>query len=90
MLHAAEQRFTIQVTCACCGVQLVVVLGVQTETVPQDEERIERGVAAGEPAPLGAHSDPIRADEVLDVHLLLRDFAGTLTDLIRQPSGHHS
>ena len=34
--------------------------------------------------------EPIKSDELLDVHLLLRDFTGPLTDLIQQPSGDRS
>jgi hypothetical protein len=40
---------------------------------------------AGAPRP-----EPIKSDELLDVHLLLRGFTGRLTDLIQQPSGDRS
>src|SRR5215472_13544862 len=76
MLRHVEDRFTIQVTCAACRVQFVLILAVQgegLESMPPDEAPIERGL-------------PEDA-ELLDVHLALRDFRGPLTDLFKQPSG---
>jgi|SRR2546429_4600742 len=101
MLRHVEDRFTIQVTCAACRVQFVVILAVQgdgLDGVPAEELTIDadllegiegpgRPVAAepAEPAP-----EPIQSDEVLDVHLTLRDFQGRLPDLFKQPSpGRH-
>ena len=107
MLRHVEDRYTIQVTCAACRVQFVLILAVQgegLESLPGEETSVERGlpedadllgdaamradhatadaVTAAEPAP-----DPIGSDELLDVHLALRDFQGRLTDLFKQPSG---
>ena len=101
MLRHVEDRYTIQVTCAACRVQFVLILAVQgdgLESLPAEETSLERGlpedadllgeatrrdrVRAAEPAP-----DPIASDELLDVHLALRDFQGRLTDLFKQPSG---
>jgi hypothetical protein len=102
MLRHVEDRYTIQVTCAACRVQFVLILAVQgegLESPPAEETSLERGLpedadllgdamrgdsaeTAGGPAP-----DPIGSDELLDVHLALRDFEGRLTDLFKQPSG---
>ncbi|HSR24611.1 MAG TPA: hypothetical protein VLW53_13735 [Candidatus Eisenbacteria bacterium] len=101
MLRHVEDRYTIQVTCAACRVQFVLILAVQgegLESLPAEETSLERGLPedadllgeatrrdrapAAEPAP-----DPIGSDELLDVHLALRDFQGRLTDLFKQPSG---
>jgi len=99
MLQHVEDRYTIQVTCATCRVQFIVILAVQggegLEASPADDLAVERGLAddadlvgsasrseQAEPEP-----EPIQSDEVLDVHLLLRDYRGRLTDLFKQPSG---
>jgi hypothetical protein len=78
MLQQAGNRYTVQVTCVTCQVQFVVILEAQ-------EEVAEEAVVTA-PAPLAPEAEPIAADELLDVHLALRDFTGPLTDLIRQPS----
>jgi hypothetical protein len=100
MLRQVEDRYTVQVTCAACRVQFVVILAVQgdgLEAVPADELTLDReliedadplGQVAAEPAE--PEPEPIESDEVLDVHLTLRDFRGPLTDLFKQPSpGRH-
>ncbi len=92
MLRHVEDRYTVQVTCAACRVQFVVILAVQGEGLDKasqddlgltDEQVLvdDGRPEAGEPAP-----EPIQSDEVLDVHLVLRDFEGRLTDLLKQPS----
>jgi hypothetical protein len=94
MLRQVEDRYTVQVTCSACQVQFIVILAVQgegLEPIAQDElaldvDLTEDGepleVVAGEPA-----REPIQSDEVLDVHLLLKEFNGRLTDLFKLPSG---
>jgi hypothetical protein len=101
MLRHVEDRYTIQVTCAACHVQFVLILAVQgngLESLPVDDLTLERGLPEdadllgdamraeaaepAEPAP-----EPIGSDELLDVHLALRNFQGRLTDLFKQPSG---
>src|SRR5919202_2436835 len=94
MLRQVEDRYTVQVTCGACQVQFIVILAVQgegIEPVAQDELALDVDLSedvdllaevAGEPEP-----EPIQSDEVLDVHLLLTDFDGSLTDLFKQPSG---
>jgi hypothetical protein len=94
MLRQVEDRYTVQVTCAACQVQFIVILAVQgegIEPVAQNELALDVDLSedvdllaevAGEPEP-----EPIQSDEVLDVHLLLKDFDGRLTDLFKQPSG---
>lgn len=89
MLKQIEDRYTVQVTCASCGVQFVVILAIQGDSIEAEEEvatvadvaPVEEDV---EPAP-----EPIQLDEVLDLHLLLRDFEGSFTDLLHQPTGEH-
>ena len=97
MLRHVEDRYTVQVTCAACRVQFVVILAVQgegLETLPQDELALDRELAedaevAGPamPAATDTTREPIESDEVLDVHIVLKDFQGRLTDLFKQPSG---
>jgi hypothetical protein len=106
MLRHVEDRYTIQVTCAACRVQFVLILAVQgegLESLPADDIALERGLPEDAdllgdltPGELEAELDvdpaleevePIGSDELLDVHLALRDFRGRLTDLFKQPSG---
>ena len=106
MLRHVEDRYTIQVTCAACRVQFVLILAVQgegLESLPPEEAAIERGLPddadlLGDLTPAEHASEPdgefeleeaepIGSDELLDVHLALRDFRGPLTDLFKQPSG---
>lgn len=82
MLKQFEDRFTVQVTCGLCLVQFVVVLAVQGESFEREREVAPvSGRPHASPPP-----EPIKSDEVLDVHLLLRDFTGPLTDLLPQPA----
>ena len=85
VLSHEHERFNLQVTCAQCQVTFIVVLAiaggaveevesVETATQPQ----ASRAEAASEP-------DPISVDEILDVHLYLKSFQGTLKDLLHQP-----
>lgn len=87
MLNQVEDRYTVQVSCAACGVNFVIVLAIQggaaalesadeLELVVEDEEY----EALADEMP-----DPIGADEMLDLHLLLKEFRGPLTDLLRAP-----
>jgi hypothetical protein len=94
MLRQVEDRYTVQVTCSACQVQFIVILAVQgegLEPIAQDELALDVDLtedseplegAAGPPA-----REPIQSDEVLDVHLLLKEFNGRLTDLVKLPSG---
>jgi hypothetical protein len=94
MLRQVEDRYTVQVTCSACQVQFIVILAVQgegLEPIAQDELALDVDltedsepleVVAGPPEP-----EPIQSDEVLDVHLLLKQFNGRLIDLFKQPSG---
>ena|SRR5437660_8805288 len=95
LLRHIEDRFTVQVTCAACHVQFIVILAVQGPGLESMEDALAfeelaadlDGVEERAPA---THPEPIKSDELLDVHLLLRDFNGRLTDLIHQPSGDRS
>jgi hypothetical protein len=90
MLSHVDDRFTVRVTCAACSVPFIVILAIQgpgIEAVAEDgiqleEEREAPSAAAPEAGP---EPEPIDPDEVLDVHLLLRDFHGPLTELLKQP-----
>ena len=80
VLSHEEERFHLQVTCAQCQVTFIVVLaiaggaveGIQTE-IPERE--VEAVTAA----------EPITVDEIIDLHLYLKNFQGTLAELIQQP-----
>jgi hypothetical protein len=99
MLRQVEDRYTVQVTCAACRVQFVVILAVQGGSLEaaapeelaldtqlaEDADLLGTGPGRGEPS--GPVPEPIQSDDVLDVHLLLRDYQGRLTELFAQPSG---
>ena len=92
MLNHVEDRFTVQVTCATCHVTFIVVLAIQgqgLEMVQEGEVEVEGHGRRDDPHPGsdgGGHErGPIELDELLDVHLVLRGYDGTLTDLLKQP-----
>lgn len=88
MLNHVDDRFTVQVTCASCHVTFIVILAIQgqgVEMVQEAEVEVEvedLRIEAGDP---GGERGPIEFDELLDVHLTLRAFQGSLTDLLKQP-----
>lgn len=79
VLRQEEERFHLQVTCAQCQVTFIVVLAIaggaveEIESVPDPHEE-----------PVHA-PEPISADEVIDLHLFLKNFQGTLKELVHQP-----
>jgi hypothetical protein len=83
VLSHEEERFHLQVTCAQCQVTFIVVLAIAGGGV-EEVESVETpsGVAT---TALEPELEPISVDEILDVHLYLKSFQGTLTDLLHQP-----
>jgi hypothetical protein len=89
MLSQVDDRFTVQVTCAACHVTFIVILAIQgpgLEGVGGDEELQVQSVEE-ETAAMAelARPEPIQSDELLDLHLILKDFQGSLTDLLKEP-----
>jgi hypothetical protein len=89
MLSQVDDRFTVQVTCAACHVTFIVILAIQgpgLEGVAGDEELHVQSVEE-ETAAMAelARPEPIQSDELLDLHLILKDFQGSLTDLLKEP-----
>src|SRR5260370_8468648 len=78
VLSHEEERFHLQVTCAQCQVTFIVVLAIAGGAV----EEIEKAIP--EPEPVIA-AEPITVDEILDLHLYLKTFQGTITELFHQP-----
>ncbi len=77
VLSHEDERFHLQVTCAQCHVTFVVVLAIAGGAVEE--------VEAAEPVEETRAPEPISIDEILDLHLFLKGFQGTLTELIQQP-----
>jgi hypothetical protein len=77
VLSHEDERFHLQVTCAQCQVTFVVVLAIAGGAV--EEIGAQETVEATEPAP-----EPISVDEILDLHLFLKGYQGTLKELIHQ------
>lgn len=88
ILDHEDERFTVQVTCAACRVSLVVVLAIQSAgneiVAEEDDELVIEDVVATEGLDR-AKAAPIEADEVLEVHLLLREFQGSFDELLKTP-----
>ena len=80
VLSHEEERFHVQVTCAQCQVTFIVVLAIAGAAVDESEKLVPEEVE--EPI---AQAEPISVDEILDLHLYLKNFQGTLTELIHQP-----
>jgi hypothetical protein len=80
VLSHEEERFHLQVTCAQCQVTFIVVLAIAGGAVEEIEKSIPE--PAGEPI---AAAEPITVDEILDLHLYLKNFQGTFKELIQQP-----
>ncbi|MGH7760597.1 MAG: hypothetical protein ACREOY_04160 [Candidatus Dormibacteraceae bacterium] len=78
VLSHEEERFHLQVTCAQCQVTFIVVLAIAGGAV----EEIDKAIP--EPAQVIA-AEPITVDEILDLHLYLKTFQGTLAELFHQP-----
>ncbi len=80
VLSHEEERFQLQVTCAQCQVTFIVVLAIAGGAV-EEIESVEKPAAVE----LVAVREPISVDEILDLHLYLKSFQGTLRELIHQP-----
>lgn len=78
VLSHEHERFHIQVTCAQCQVTFIVVLAIAGTAV----EEIEAVEPAEEAVP---EAEPISVDEIIDLHLFLKSFQGTLKELVHQP-----
>jgi uncharacterized alkaline shock family protein YloU len=59
-------------------VTFIVVLAIAGGAV----EEVETVEAMGEPV---AAPEPISVDEIIDLHIMLKNFQGTFTELIQQP-----
>ena len=79
VLSHEDERFHLQVTCAQCQVTFIVVLAIAGGAVEEVETVVEDTPVARVAA------EPISTDEILDVHLYLKSFQGTLRELIQQP-----
>ncbi len=80
VLSHEEERFHLQVTCAQCQVTFIVVLAIAGGAV----EELEGAPTERAPEP-SREREPISVDEMLDVHVFLKSFQGTLKELIHQP-----
>src|SRR5207302_10300998 len=80
VLSHEDERFHLQVTCAQCQVTFIVVLAIAGGAV----EEIEAVTSELAVEPVAAR-EPISVDEILDLHLYLKSFQGTLRELIQLP-----
>ena len=80
VLSHEEGRFHLQVTCVQCQVTFIVVLAIAGGAI-EEIEGVETEAVA-EPV---VSQEPISVDEILDLHVYLKNFQGTLSELIQQP-----
>ncbi len=80
VLSHEDERFHLQVTCAQCQVTFIVVLAIAGAAM--DETEAAASEATPEPV---MEAEPISVDEILDLHLYLKNFQGTLKELIQLP-----
>jgi hypothetical protein len=80
VLSHEEERFHLQVTCAQCQVTFIVVLAIAGGAVEEIEKAMPEPVMEAV-----ASAEPISVDEILDLHLYLKNFQGTFKELIQQP-----
>jgi len=80
VLSHEDERFHLQVTCAQCQVTFIVVLAIAGGAIDEVES-----VSAEPPAATRAQAEPISVDEIIDLHLFLKSFQGTLRELAQQP-----
>jgi hypothetical protein len=80
VLSHEDDRFHLQVTCAQCQVTFIVVLAIAGGAMEEIEAATSKPAEEPLPAP-----EPISVDEILDLHLYLKSFQGTLKELIHQP-----
>ena len=93
VLSHEQERFHLQVTCAQCQVTFIVVLAIAGGGVDEIEsvEAVSSELAAHAPQqqqPAEDEAEPITVDEILDVHLYLKSFTGTLKDLLQHQPDH--
>ncbi len=80
VLSQEDERFHLQVTCAQCQVTFIVVLAIAGAAV----EEIESIVPEPHDEPVRS-PEPISVDEILDLHLFLKGYQGTLKELTQLP-----
>ncbi len=86
MLNHEDDRFTVQVTCAACRVSFVVVLAIQGSGIEAMIEDDDELVIEEVVAPIAAAGPgPIEVDEILDLHLILKGYVGSLENLVKAP-----
>ena len=86
VLSHEEERFHLQVTCAQCQVTFIVVLAIAGAAMEEIENTAPGGAPGAGPVedPVVA-PEPISVDEIIDLHVYLKNFQGTLKELIQQP-----
>ena len=83
VLSHEDERFHLQVTCAQCQVTFIVVLAIAGGALTDSADEVESVVPEAVEEPVAA-AEPISVDEILDLHLYLKSFQGTLTELVHQ------
>jgi len=78
ILAQQGNRALVRVTCSACNDENLLQIVLQTEGDADAEEPRRPTIDEGRPDV----PEPIEADEVLELHSLLRDYAGDLRSLV--------
>jgi hypothetical protein len=87
LVRDEDPLYTVQVCCARCQVTFVVVLQVRDQ--PEVSGTVARPRPRRQRPPRKPVAPPIEPDELLDLHELLRDHDGPITDLLRSTAPAH-
>ncbi len=85
VLSHEEERFHLQVTCAQCQVTFIVVLAIAGAAMEEIENTSPGGASGTGPVEEPVAPEPISVDEIIDLHVYLKNFQGTFKELIQQP-----
>jgi hypothetical protein len=84
LVRQEDPLYTVQVSCAKCQVTFVVVLQVREQGI---EEKRRRTVTPRRKRTRRPAAPPISVDELIDLHQLLQEHHGRLTDLFSDRRG---
>jgi DNA-directed RNA polymerase subunit RPC12/RpoP len=89
LIARREELFFVDLSCPHCGSQAVAIVTIQVdgETLRADTEEAIRETPDGEAGMSLAARPAVSVDDVIDAHVLLRDFEGDVHQLIARFQG---
>jgi hypothetical protein len=87
LIAQRDELFFVDLSCPHCGSQAVAIVTIQSDAEPT-QAWAHATTAADEPDEASAERAPaISVDEVIDAHVLLRDFDGDVHQLLARLEG---